>query len=31
MFYDANYPDAVSLGFQETDRRLVLFSVLPTP
>ncbi len=31
MFYDANYPDAVNLGFQETDRRIVLIFVLPTP
>ena len=31
MFYDADYPDDVSLGFQEADRPVVILSVLPTP
>ena len=31
MFDNANYPNAVSLGFHEIDRLLVLFSVLPIP
>ena len=31
MFYGDDYPDAASLGFQETDRQLILFFVLPTP
>jgi len=31
MFYDADYPNAVNLGFQEIDRLKVLIFVLPTP
>ena len=31
MFYGADYPDTVNLGFQETVRLLVFIFVLPTP
>lgn len=31
MFYDADYPDAINLGFRETDSLGVFIFVLPTP
>lgn len=31
MFYDADYPNAVNLGFRETDSLGVFIFVLPTP
>ncbi len=31
MFYDADYPDAVNLGFQGNDRPVILIFLLPTP
>ena len=31
MFYDADYPDAVNIGFQGDDRQAILIFVLPTP